>query len=108
MQDFDSPDLSAKLRAWQVDPHLPAAFAREVWQRIAVRQAVRRDAFWPALGHAFLALLARPQYAIALVLLSVSAGLGFAHLHAQEVNARHWKALEARYATSVDPLSMAR
>ena len=108
MNSFDPDDLSAKLRAWKVEPQVPASFQREVWQRIAIRQTAREEAFWPNLARWFFRQLTRPQYAFAFVLLSLTAGLGLAHVQAQDANTRHWKALETRYATSVDPLSMGR
>jgi hypothetical protein len=40
-------DLSGKLRAWKVSPPLPPDFQREVWQRIAAREASRDDLIWP-------------------------------------------------------------
>lgn len=108
MKSSDSDELSAKLRTWKVAPQVPTGFQREVWQRIATRQTAREEAFWPSLWRALLTQLARPQYAFAVILVSLSAGLGFAHVQAQDANAKQWKALETRYAASVDPLSMAR
>ena len=106
MKDFDSDDLSAKLRAWKVAPQVPGSFQREMWQRIAARQAVREEAFWPKLAPWFSTQLARPQYATALFAITLSASIGLAHVQAQETKAKHWKALEARYAASVDPMAM--
>jgi hypothetical protein len=108
MNSSDPDDLRAKLQAWKVEPQVPTSFQREVWQRIAVRQTAREEVFWPSLARWFFAQLSRPQYAFAVVLVSLSAGLGIAHMQAQDANAKHWKALETRYATSVDPLSMPR
>ncbi len=108
MKESDHDELAAKLRAWRVEPQVPVSFQRQVWQRIAVRQTAREGAFWPSLARSMFAQFARPQYALAILLVSLSASVGFAHLHAQEANARHWKALEIRYARSVDPLSMGR
>ncbi|HYR57914.1 MAG TPA: hypothetical protein VEO95_04770 [Chthoniobacteraceae bacterium] len=108
MNDFESDDLSAKLRTWQVKPAVPGSFQREVWQRIATRQAAREDAFLPRLWQAVSALLTRPRYALALIALGCSISIGVAHVQAQEARAKHWKTLEARYAVSVDPLAMAR
>jgi hypothetical protein len=108
MKSFDSDDLSAKLRIWKVAPPVPAGFQREVWQRIATRQTAREEAFWPSLWRWLLQQLVRPQYAFAVILVSLSAGVGFAHVQAQSANAKQWKALELRYASSVDPLSMSR
>ena len=104
----DPDDLSTKLRAWKVEPQVPSSFQRQVWQRIALRQAAREEAFWPALLRACSLRLARPAYAVAVFALLLSVGIGFAHREAMEENARNWKALETRYAESVNPLAMAR
>jgi hypothetical protein len=106
MNDFDSDDLSAKLCAWKVEPQVPGSFSREVWQRIAARQEVCEAAFWPRVAQWFSTQLVRPQCATALVILSLSASIGVAHVQAQSTNARTEKMLESRYATSVDPLAM--
>ena len=108
MNDFDSDDLSAKLRAWKVEPQVTGSFQREVWQRIATRQTAREEAFWPQFVKWVSTQLVRPQCATALVILSLSASIGVAHVQAQGTNARMEKMLEARYAASVDPLAMSR
>lgn len=108
MNTPDPDDLSAKLRTWTVDPQVPGSFQREVWQRIAARQTEREEAFWPCVVHWLSTQLIRPQYATALVVLSLSVSIGVAHVQAQETKAKHWKQLEARYAASVDPLAMSR
>lgn len=106
MKNFEPDELSQKLRAWKVDPRIPSSFQREVWQRIAARQTEREDAFWPATVRWISSLLVRPQYAVAVVALSLVASVAAAHLQAQESNAKDWRILEVRYATSVDPLAM--
>jgi hypothetical protein len=108
MNDSDSDDLSTKLRAWSVQPKAPASFQREVWQRIAARQAARDEAFWPRVTQWFSTQLVRPRYAMALLTLSLSASVSLALLQAHDANARHWKKLEARYESSIDPLAMMR
>lgn len=109
MNNPDLDELSAKLRTWKIEPRTSASFQRDVWQRIAARQTAREEAFWPQLVQWVLSLLARPQYALAMVAMSLAAGVGVAHLQAQDTNAKLEKQLEARYATSVDPLAkMAR
>ena len=108
MNDSDSDHLSNKLRAWNVEPKVPASFQREVWQRIAARQTARDEAFWPRVAQWFSAQLVRPRYAVPLVALSLSTSIGMALLQAQDTNARHWKKLEARYESSIDPLAMMR
>ena len=106
MKDFDPDDLSAKLRTWKVEPRVPGSFQREVWRRVAARQAVREEALWPKVVQWFSTQLARPQYAAALFAVSLSVSIGVAYVQAQGANAKHWKTLEARYAASVDPLAM--
>ena len=106
MNDSEFDDLSSKLRAWKVEPQVPGSFPHEVWQRIAARQAVREEAFWPQLVQWVSVQLVRPRYATALVILSLSASIGVAHVQAQDTNAKLAKRLEARYAASVDPLTM--
>jgi len=108
MKDFDSEDLSAKLRTWTVEPQVPGSFQRDVWQRVSVRQTARQEAFWPRLIAWVSAQLARPQYALALVIVSLSVSIGVAHVQAQDTNAKFARMLEARYAASVDPLAMSR
>lgn len=108
MNDFDSDHLSTKLRAWKVEPKIPASFQREVWQRIAARQTARDESFWPQVAQWFSAQLVRPRYVVALVALSLSTSIGMGLLQAQGANARHWKKLEARYESSIDPLAMMR
>jgi hypothetical protein len=108
MKDFDSDDLSAKLRTWTVEPRVPDSFQRDVWQRISVRQTAREEAFWPQLAARVAAIFARPQYALALVIVSLSASIGVAHVQAQSTNVKFARMLEARYAASVDPLAMSR
>ena len=106
MKDSVPDELSAKLRTWKVEPQVPGSFQREVWQRIAARQTMREEAFWPKVVQWLSTRLVRPQYAAALFAITLSAGIGVAHVQAQGTNAKHWKALEARYAASVDPMAM--
>jgi hypothetical protein len=108
MNDFDSDDLAAKLRSWKVEPKTPASFQRAVWQRIAARQAAREDALGPRVARWLSTQFVRPRYALALVSLSLCFSIGAGLLHAQGTNIRHWKALEARYASSIDPIEMGR
>ena len=108
MSDFESNDLSTRLRAWKVEPQVPDSFQREVWQRIAARQTARDTSFWSQLRQWFSTQFVRPQYATALIVLSLMGSIGVAHLEARETNARNLKALESRYAASIDPLAMAR
>ncbi|MDZ4288903.1 MAG: hypothetical protein U0984_13135 [Prosthecobacter sp.] len=108
MSTSNHDDLPKLLRAWRVEPRIPAGFQREVWQRIAAREAARENAFWPQLTRWLLTQFARPQYATALVVLSLPLSLGLAHVQAREANAKQWKQLEAHYADSVNPLAMAR
>lgn len=107
MNHSEPDELTEKLRAWRVEPQIPSGFQREVWQRIAARQSAREEAFWPSAVRWLNGLLLRPQYAVALIMLSLGLSVAVAHVQAQDANARTWKALETRYALSVDPLAAA-
>ena len=108
MNDSGSDTLSTKLRSWKVEPTAPSSFQREVWQRIAARQTIRDEAFWPQVAQWMFAQIARPRYAVSLVALSLSMSIGVAFLQAKDTNLRQWKNLEARYVSSIDPLEMTR
>ena len=106
MSNSQPDELSQKLRAWKVEPQVPAGFQREVWQRIAARQSARAEAFWPSLLRWLSEHLSRPRYATATIAVALLAGVGAAHVQAQESNARNLKTLETRYAASVNPIEM--
>ncbi len=108
MNEPEFDNLSVKLHAWKVEPKVPASFQREVWQRIAARQAAKEDAFGSRVTEWFFAQLVRPRYAVGLVAFSLLLGVGTALMQAQDANAQHWKTLETRYASSIDPLGMGR
>ncbi len=106
MDELEPDDLTAKLQSWRVSPRLPASFQRDVWSRISARQAARRDTFFQRLTRAFGALIVQPQYAVSAVVVSLSLGIGAAHLQARQARNREWKALEERYSVSIDPVAM--
>ena len=104
MQPQEPDELHAKLRAWQVDPQVPADFQRIIWQRIAARQAAREDSLWPRLLGWMDRAFSRPAFATAIVLLSLTGGVVCGHAKAAGVNAHSWHDLEARYEMALNPL----
>lgn len=66
--------LAGKLDAWKVAPPVPADFQREVWQRIATREAAREEPHWPDPA-SMVDLLTRRIYALAAVGLSLGIAL---------------------------------
>lgn len=108
MSSSPTDELSRKLRAWRVEPQVPAGFQREVWQRIAAQRVTGENAFWPSLPGWLAAQFTRPRHAVALAAVMLLAGLGLGQARAQELNVKNRKTLEARYADSVNPLAMAR
>ena len=106
MRQIDPDELSAKLRTWKAEPEVPTSFQREVWHRIAVRHAAREAAFWPGVAEWLTHQVARPTFALGLLMVSLTAGVAYAHDRAQDKNARSWKRLEARYVASIDPVAM--
>lgn len=95
--------LKRQLTGWKTDVEVPRRFQAEVWQRIAARDAARRARPWYQLREWFSVQLAKPSYATALVVAGVSISLGVAHVQAQSANARHWRELESRYVSSINP-----
>lgn len=100
---MEPDNLNSKLNAWRPDLPIPSRFQAEVWQRIAAREEARHDSAWNLLREGLFTHLARPQYATALIAISISAALGVAHLQAKEANAKHWRQLESRYVNSITP-----
>lgn len=96
-------ELKKRLSNWKADVEVPRRFQAEVWQRIAARDAARRAGPWHQLREWFSVQLAKPSYATALVIAGVSISLGVAHVQAQSANARHWRELETRYVSSINP-----
>ncbi|HEV2097064.1 MAG TPA: hypothetical protein VGQ82_11240 [Chthoniobacterales bacterium] len=96
-------ELEKQLSSWKGDVEIPRRFQADVWQRIAARDAARRTRAWYQLREWFSVRLAKPSYATALVVAGVSISLGVAHVQAQSANARHWRELETRYVSSINP-----
>lgn len=102
----NEPDeLSAKLQAWKAEAPIPRSFQAEVWQRIAARQETRHRSIRNWLREGLWVELGKPQYATALIAVSVALSLGVAHLNAAQANARHWRELETRYENSINPFT---
>lgn len=95
--------LLKKLEAWTVDPHVPSGFQREVWQKIALKNAVQRKSVRHHLAGWLESLLASPRYATVLILASAFLGVGIAHVEAMNSNSKSMRNLETRYVGSIDP-----
>ena len=104
MSRTNPDDLSDKLRAWQIAPRVPGSFQRDVWRRIALRQAAR-DTTWRRALRGLAREFSRPAPAFAVVALSMALSIGLAHWRAADSNALSWRKLEARYAASINPLA---
>ncbi|MEP6937628.1 MAG: hypothetical protein ABI871_06125 [Chthoniobacterales bacterium] len=100
---MDPDELSSKFQAWKTDVEIPRRFQAEVWRRIAAREEARRRSLWNRVRDGLLIQLAKPQYATALIAVSICASLGVAHLQARGANAKHWRQLETRYVNSITP-----
>ncbi|CAN5750155.1 hypothetical protein BH09VER1_BH09VER1_12010 [soil metagenome] len=90
-------DLTSLLKTWQPEIPDPADFKRRVWQRIEASRATVS----PGLLESFLALIARPRVAVAVVALAIFAGgaAGNSIAGANEATA---------YLRSVNPYAQAR
>ncbi len=100
-------DLKDKLNAWKVELDPPRTFQADVWQRIAAQESARRDSIWRRVRELISTELPKPQYATALIALGVTLSIGVAHFQAQQTNRKHWRQLEARYVSSINPVAQA-
>ncbi len=100
-------ELKRKLDSWKVAPAVPGGFQREVWQRIAAREAARQQSDLRESFRRFFEMLATPRYAMVAFLTAVVIGAGAAQLRADQENDRRWSELQTRYAISIDPAARA-
>ncbi len=96
-------ELEKQLSKWNPDVSIPPRFQANVWQRIAAREAARRNSLWRRVREWISTDLPKPQYATALIALAVTLSIGVAHVQAQQTNMKHWRQLEARYVSSINP-----
>ena len=99
----NDPQLRELLRASLPDVGVPARFGAEVWQRIEARSAASANRGWARLFEPLCALLMRPAFATAALLLVVSGGAGVASLRAAEANDQARATLAGRHVATLDP-----
>jgi hypothetical protein len=99
--------LKTALETWRVEPQIPPGFQREVWARIAARETTRQNVLWRRIRDWFAIDLPKPQFAVPLLVVSLSGSLALANLQAHEENSLAWKKLESRYALSFNPIAQA-
>ncbi|MEP6699469.1 MAG: hypothetical protein ABJB09_07035 [Verrucomicrobiota bacterium] len=100
-------ELKKQFSKWNPDVSIPPRFQAEVWQRIAAREAAGRNSLWRRVQEWILTELPKPQYATALIALGLTLSIGVAHVQAQQTNREHWRQLEARYVSSINPVAQA-
>ena len=100
-------ELKRKLGCWKVDPTIPGEFQREVWQRIAIREAARQEPGFRQNLRRFFEMLATPRYATATLVTALAIGAAAAHMRTNQDNARVWNDIQMRYAISIDPAARA-
>lgn len=91
-----------QLQQWQVAPRIPAGFQREVWARIAVRQAAPKG-FWVEM----LEWLAMPRYAAAAFAMVLCGSVLLGLSQANAINQQARQSVQARYALSLNPIAHA-
>lgn len=105
-EDLSDPELQAKLRAWRADIGIPDNFQREVWSRIAAREAVDGGTGWSTWLKRVLsseALFSTRRLALAAVTIGLLIGGTTGFVETGRSNTAIWKHLENQYVQSIDP-----
>jgi hypothetical protein len=102
---MDDDQLKEKLASWEVRPEIPPDFQRNVWQKIAVREAKPKLSLFGSWDTSWLRPL---RLATCAIILGGLAGTGFGLIESSQANSRNWKTLEAKYVQSVDPYQQLR
>ena len=105
-EDLSDSELQKKLQTWRVDIDVPADFQREVWSRIAAREAVAGGSAWPTWVKRLFSsetLFSTPRLALAAVTISLLLGAGTGLVETGRSNAAVWKHLENQYVQSINP-----
>jgi hypothetical protein len=105
-EDLSDSELQKRLQAWRVDIEVPADFQREVWSRVAAREAVDCGPTWLTWIKRLLSsetLFSTPRLALAAVTLSLLVGAGTGLVETERSNTVVWKNLENQYVQSINP-----
>jgi hypothetical protein len=105
-EDPSDSELREKLAAWRIEGSLPDDFQRQVWKRIAVREAVNSGLSWST-GLERLSIFGQgfsvPRLALTAVAVGLLVGTVSGVLQASRWNSATWNRLEAKYVQSIDP-----
>ena len=105
-EDLSDSELQKKLQTCRDDIDVPANFKREVWSRIASREAVDGGPAWPTWVRRLLSsttLFSTPRLALAAVTIGLLVGAGTGLVETGRSNTAVWKHLENQYVQSINP-----
>ena len=105
-EDLSDSELQKTLQAWRVDIDVPADFQKEVWSRLAAREAVDDGPAWLTWAKRLLSsesLFSTPRLALAAVTISLLVGAGTGLVETGRSNTTVWKHLENQYVQSINP-----
>ena len=105
-EDLSDRELQKKLQTWRVDIDVPADFQREVWSRIATREAVDGGPAWLTWARRLLSsatLFSTPRLALVAVTIGLFVGAGAGFVKTTQSNTAVWKHLENQYVQSINP-----
>jgi hypothetical protein len=102
-EDLSDSELQKKLQTWRADIAVPADFQREVWSRIAAREAVSGGPAWVKRLLSSATLFSTPRLALAAVTISLLVGAGAGLVETSRSNAAVWQHLQNQYVQSIDP-----
>jgi hypothetical protein len=99
-------ELREKLALWKVQPEIPPDFQRDVWQKIAAREARSSKSLLSGIWNISWLSILRP--AALAIILGALAGTGLGLAESSQANARNWKTLEVKYVRAIDPYERLR
>ncbi|MDI1314865.1 hypothetical protein [Prosthecobacter sp.] len=98
---MNDDEIDSLIRRTHPKPDLPAAFNREVWERISIAGQDSLGAKWREFADALFLWVAKPVPAIAVVTVMLAAGAGLGGLTVSESSA---SAQRTAYFASINPL----
>ena len=102
--DMNDDELHDLIRQTHTKPEFPSSFQREVWARVSVAEQTSWAARYRRWSESLFQQVAKPAYAIAMVMSMLLLGAGLGRLSAPDNDST---ALRSAYVASINPVAAA-